>query len=455
MKMCLLADNIGGVMEIKLSDHFTYKRLLRFVIPSIGMMIFTSIYGIVDGYFVSNYVGKTEFAAVNLIMPFPMLLGAFGFMIGTGGSALVSMTLGQGKKKEANEIFSMLIKVLVISGLIMSLLGIIFTREIAIFLGATDDLVEHCVVYGRLLLVALTPFMLQNVFQSFLVTAEKPDLGLKITIIAGLTNIVLDFLFIGVFHFGLIGAATATGISQIVGGGLPLIFFMRENNSELRLISAKINWRYLGKTCFNGSSELMTNVSLSLVNMLYNLQLMKYAGENGVAAYGVIMYVNFIFVGVFVGYAFGSAPIIGYNYGAGNTKEMQNVYRKSLLFNIASGILMCFIAILFSGTLASLFVGYDAELFEMTKRGFAIYSLSFVVMGLNIYASSFFTALGNGLISAILSFLRTLLFQLVCVLLLPLLWGLDGIWLAIVVAESMALIISFIMLNISKKRYGY
>ena len=455
MKMCLLADNIGGVMEIKLSDHFTYKRLLRFVIPSIGMMIFTSIYGIVDGYFVSNYVGKTEFAAVNLIMPFPMLLGAFGFMIGTGGSALVSMTLGQGKKKEANEIFSMLIKVLVISGLIMSLLGIIFTREIAIFLGATDDLVEHCVVYGRLLLVALTPFMLQNVFQSFLVTAEKPDLGLKITIIAGLTNIVLDFLFIGVFRFGLIGAATATGISQIVGGGLPLIFFMRENNSELRLISAKINWRYLGKTCFNGSSELMTNVSLSLVNMLYNLQLMKYAGENGVAAYGVIMYVNFIFVGVFVGYAFGSAPIIGYNYGAGNTKEMQNVYRKSLLFNIASGILMCFIAILFSGTLASLFVGYDAELFEMTKRGFAIYSLSFVVMGLNIYASSFFTALGNGLISAILSFLRTLLFQLVCVLLLPLLWGLDGIWLAIVVAESMALIISFIMLNISKKRYGY
>ena len=442
-------------MEIKLSDHFTYKRLLRFVIPSIGMMIFTSIYGIVDGYFVSNYVGKTEFAAVNLIMPFPMLLGAFGFMIGTGGSALVSMTLGQGKKKEANEIFSMLIKVLVISGLIMSLLGIIFTREIAIFLGATDDLVELCVVYGRLLLVALTPFMLQNVFQSFLVTAEKPDLGLKITIIAGLTNIVLDFLFIGVFHFGLIGAATATGISQIVGGGLPLIFFMRENNSELRLISAKINWRYLGKTCFNGSSELMTNVSLSLVNMLYNLQLMKYAGENGVAAYGVIMYVNFIFVGVFVGYAFGSAPIIGYNYGAGNTKEMQNVYRKSLLFNIASGILMCFIAILFSGTLASLFVGYDAELFEMTKRGFAIYSLSFVVMGLNIYASSFFTALGNGLISAILSFLRTFLFQLVCVLLLPLLWGLDGIWLAIVVAESMALIISFIMLNISKKRYGY
>lgn len=442
-------------MEIKLSDHFTYKRLLRFVIPSIGMMIFTSIYGIIDGFFVSNYVGKTEFAAVNLIMPFPMLLGAFGFMIGTGGSALVSMTLGQGKKKEANEIFSMLIKVLIIAGIIMSVLGIIFTREIAIFLGATDDLIEHCVVYGRLLLIALTPFMIQNVFQSFLVTAEKPDLGLKITIISGLTNIILDFLFIGVFRFGLVGAATATGISQIVGGGLPLIYFLRENNSELRIVAAKIHWRHLGKACFNGSSELMTNVSLSLVNMLYNLQLMKYAGENGVAAYGVIMYVNFIFVGVFVGYAFGSAPIIGYNYGAGNKEEMHNVYHKSLFFNIVSGILMCIIAILLAGILANLFVGYDVELFKMTKRGFAIYSLSFIVMGLNIYASSFFTALGNGLISAVLSFLRTLLFQLVCVLVLPILWGLDGIWLSIVAAESIALILSFIMLKAYKKKYGY
>ena len=442
-------------MEIKLSDHFTYKCLLRFVIPSIGMMIFTSIYGIVDGFFVSNYVGKTEFAAVNLIMPFPMLLGAFGFMIGTGGSALVSMTLGQGKKKEANEIFSMLIKVLMIAGIMMSVLGVVFTREIAFFLGATDDLVDHCVVYGRILLISLTPFMLTNTFQSFLVTAEKPDLGLKITIAAGFTNIILDYLFIAVFQWGLVGAAVATGISQCVGGFLPLIYFARENNSELRIVSAKINWRQLGKACFNGSSELMTNVSLSLVNMLYNLQLLAYAGENGVAAYGVIMYVNFIFVGVFVGYAFGSAPIIGYNYGAGNKEEMHNVYKKSLIFNILFGVVMCIIAIFMSGMLSGIFVGYDEELFEMTKRGFAIYSLSFVVMGINIYASSFFTALGNGLISAVLSFLRTLLFQLVCVLVLPLLWGLDGIWLAIVAAESMALILSFIMLKAFKKRYGY
>ncbi len=442
-------------MEIKLSDHFTYKRLFRFVIPSIVMMIFTSIYGVVDGFFVSNYVGKTEFAAVNLIMPFPMLLGAFGFMIGTGGSALVAMKLGEGRKKEANEIFSLLIKVTTIVGVVLSALGIIFTREIAIMLGATDDLLEYCVIYGRVLLIALTAFMLQNVFQSFLVTAEKPKLGLLTTVVAGLTNVVLDFVLIGVLKWGVVGAALATGISQFVGGVIPLIYFLRENNSELRLIPAKVNFRVLGKTCFNGSSELMTNLSLSLVNMLYNLQLMEYAGENGVAAYGVIMYVNFIFVAVFIGYSIGSAPIIGYNYGAGNSAEMKNVFKKSIKFNIFAGILMCASAIMLSGVLAGIFVGYDAELFEMTKNGFAIYSLSFLVMGLNIYSSSFFTALGNGLISALISFLRTLLFQMVAVLVLPLIFELNGIWMSIIVAEVTALVVTISLLVANRKKYGY
>lgn len=442
-------------MEIKLSDHFTYKRLLRFVIPSIVMMIFTSIYGVVDGFFVSNYVGKTEFAAVNLIMPFPMMLGAFGFMIGTGGSALVSMTLGQGKKKEANEIFSMLIKVTIIVGIILSVLGIIFTREIAILLGATKELMEPCVTYGRVLLIALTPFMLQNVFQSFLVTAEKPTFGLIITVAAGLTNVVLDFLLIGVLKWGVVGAALATGISQFVGGVIPLIYFLKENDSELRLVPSKFNFKVLGKTCFNGSSELMTNLSMSLVNMLYNLQLMKYAGENGVAAYGVIMYVNFIFVAVFVGYAIGTAPIIGYNYGAKNNVELKNVFKKSIIFNVISGILMCMAAIMMSGMLAKIFVSYDTELFEMTKKGFILYSLSFVVMGLNIYASSFFTALGNGLISALISFLRTLLFQVVAVMVLPIFFKLDGIWISIIVAEVMALTVTSILLVMNKKKYGY
>ena len=442
-------------MEIKLSDHFTYGRLFRFVIPSVIMMIFTSIYGVVDGFFVSNYVGKTEFAAVNLIMPFPMLLGGFGFMIGTGGSALVSMTLGEGKKKEANEIFSMLIKVTIVVGIILSVFGIIFIKDIAILMGATEDLLGHCVTYGRILLIANTAFMLQNVFQSFLVTAEKPKLGLVITVIAGLINVVLDFILIGVIKGGVVGAALATGISQLVGGMIPLIYFARENSSELKLVKSKINFRILGKTCFNGSSELMTNISMSIVNMLYNLQLMEYAGENGVAAYGVIMYVNFIFVAVFLGYAIGSAPIIGYNYGAGNSSEMKNVFKKSIRFNIFAGILMCVAAVMLSGVLAGIFVGYDRELFEMTKKGFAIYSISFLVMGLNIYGSSFFTALGNGLVSAIISFLRTLLFQIAAVLILPVIFELNGIWMAIIVAEIMALIVTLSLLAANKKKYGY
>lgn len=442
-------------MEIKLSDHFTYGRLFRFVIPSVIMMIFTSIYGVVDGFFVSNYVGKTEFAAVNLIMPFPMLLGGFGFMIGTGGSALVSMTLGEGKKKEANEIFSMIIKVTIVVGIILSVFGIIFIKDIAILMGATEDLLGHCVTYGRILLIANTAFMLQNVFQSFLVTAEKPKLGLVITVIAGLINVVLDFILIGVIKGGVVGAALATGISQLVGGMIPLIYFARENSSELKLVKSKINFRILGKTCFNGSSELMTNISMSIVNMLYNLQLMEYAGENGVAAYGVIMYVNFIFVAVFLGYAIGSAPIIGYNYGAGNSSEMKNVFKKSIRFNIFAGILMCVAAVMLSGVLAGIFVGYDRELFEMTKKGFAIYSISFLVMGLNIYGSSFFTALGNGLVSAIISFLRTLLFQIAAVLILPVIFELNGIWMAIIVAEIMALIVTLSLLAANKKKYGY
>lgn len=442
-------------MEIKLSDHFNYKRLFRFVFPSIIMMIFTSIYGVVDGFFVSNFVGKTEFAAVNLIMPFPMLLGAVGFMIGTGGSALVSMKLGQERKKEANEIFSFLIKVLLISGIALSVLGVIFVEKIALLLGATDELLAPCVTYGRILLISLTPFMLQNAFQSFLVTAEKPKFGLGITLIAGCTNIVLDFLMIYVFKWGVVGAALATGISQFVGAIIPIVYFLKENDSELKLVKSKIDFRLLAKACGNGSSEMMTNVSLSLVNMLYNWQLIKYAGENGVAAYGVIMYVNFIFVAIYVGYAIGTAPIIGYNYGAANKKELKNVYRKSMLFNTLSGVVMCVLAILLSGVLSKLFASYDPELYEMTKRGFSLYSIAFIFMGINIFSSSFFTALNNGLVSALISFLRTLLFQVVAVLTLPLLLDLDGIWLSIVAAEALALIVSIVFLITGRKKYGY
>ena len=442
-------------MEIKLSDHFTYRRLFRFVIPSIIMMIFTSIYGVVDGFFVSNFAGKTEFTAVNLIMPFPMLLAAFGFMMGTGGSALVSMTLGQGKKKEANEMFSMIVKVTVIVGVIISILGILFIEEIALLLGATENLLEPCVTYGRLLLITLTPFMLQNLFQSFLVTAEKPTLGLAVTVIAGVTNMVLDYVLIGVLRWGITGAALATGISQVIGGVIPLIFFLKKNSSELRIVPSKTDFRALGKACFNGSSEMMTNISLSFISILYNLQLLKYVGENGVAAYGVIMYVNFIFISVFLGYAIGTAPIVGYNFGAKNQPEMKNVYKKSMVFNIVAGITMCIIAVALSGVLSGIFVGYDQELFAMTKRAFAIYSLGFIVTGVNIYGSAFFTAVGDGVLSAILSFLRILFFQAIAVLALPLFFENDGVWMANVTAEVIALIITVWLLAKNKKTYGY
>ena len=442
-------------MNIKLSDHFTYKRLFRFVLPSIAMMLFTSVYGVVDGFFVSNYAGKTEFAAVNLIMPFPMMLGAFGFMIGTGGSALVSITLGEGKKKEANEFFSMLIYVTIAMGIVFTVLGIIFTRQIAVFFGAEGEILEYCVQYGRLLLLGLSAFMLQNVFQSFLVTAEKPTFGLIITLIAGVTNIALDYVFIKILDGGVVGAALATTISQIVGGIVPLVYFMLPNKSPLKLVKTKLNLRALGKTCFNGSSELMVNLSISLVNMLYNFQLLRFAGENGVAAYGVIMYVNFIFIAVFLGYAIGTAPIIGYHYGAGNKDEMKNVYKKSICFNIIAGIMMCVLGILLSGFLARLFVGYDTELCEMTQWGFIIYCIAFLVMGLNIYGSSFFTALGNGIVSALISFLRTLLFQVVAVLVLPAFFEINGVWFAIVAAEGTALIVTVTFLMIYRKKYGY
>ena len=442
-------------MNIKLSDHFTYKRLFRFVLPSIAMMLFTSVYGVVDGFFVSNFAGKTEFAAVNLIMPFPMMLGAFGFMIGTGGSALVSITLGEGKKKEANEFFSMLIYVTIVTGLVLTVLGILFTRQIAVFFGAEGEILEYCVQYGRLLLLGLSAFMLQNVFQSFLVTAEKPTFGLIITLIAGVTNIALDYVFIKILEGGVVGAALATTISQVVGGIVPLIYFMLPNKSPLKLVKTKLNLRALGKTCFNGSSELMVNLSISLVNMLYNFQLLRFAGEDGVAAYGVIMYVNFIFIAVFLGYAIGTAPIIGYHYGAGNKDEMKNVYKKSICFNIIAGIVMCVLGILLSGFLARLFVGYDSALCEMTEWGFIVYCIAFLVMGLNIYGSSFFTALGNGIVSALISFLRTLLFQVVAVLVLPVFFELNGVWFAIVAAEGTALIVTVVFLVIYRKKYGY
>lgn len=442
-------------MKIQLSEHFTYKKLLRFVFPSIMMMIFTSIYGVVDGLFVSNYVGKTSFAALNLIMPFIMILGALGFMIGTGGSAIVAKTLGEGKKEKANQYFSMLVYATVAGGLLVSVLGFVFVPHIARLFGAEGYMLEQCVLYGRITFVSLTSFMLQNVFQSFFVAAEKPQLGLIVIVAAGCTNMLLDFLFVAVFEWGLAGAAAATATSELVGGIIPLIYFLRNNSSLLHLTKAKMEWRILAKTCINGSSELMTNLSMSIVNMVYNFQLMKFAGENGVAAYGVIMYANFIFSSIFLGYSMGSAPLISYNYGAANHTELKNLFQKSLKMISVWGVILVILAVVMSPMLSRLFVGYDAELMEMTNHGFRLYSLAFLICGFNIFGSAFFTALNNGLVSALISFLRTLVFQLAVVLILPMLFGINGIWLAIVVAEALALVITIQFLVRKRKVYHY
>ncbi len=442
-------------MNIQLSDHFTYQKIFRFVLPSIGMMVFTSIYGVVDGFFISNFAGKTAFASINLVMPFIMILAGIGFMIGTGGTALVSKYLGQKEEKRANECFTMMVVVVIVSGIIVSLLGIIFMRKISYFLGATEEMIEDCVIYGQIVIAFNMPYMLQNVFQSFMIAAEKPKLGLKVTVLSGVTNMVLDALFVGIFKWGVAGAAIATGASQCVGGFGPLIYFARENDSRLRLVKTKLELEPILQAAGNGSSELMSNISSSLVGAVYNYQLMKYIGENGVSTYGVLMYVQFIFVAIYVGYAIGCAPIVSYHYGAENHDEVKNMLHKSITAMSILGIILAISAFSLSGVLAKIFVGYDAELLELTIHAFKLFSLSFLFSGLNIYTSSFFTALNNGVISAAVSFIRTLIFQMSFVLFLPLLLGTDGIWLSSIFAEIAAFIVSFIFLVIERKEYQY
>lgn len=442
-------------MKIQLSDHFSYSKLIKFTLPTIAMMIFTSIYGVVDGVFVSNCVGSDAFAAVNLIMPIIMILGSVGFMIGTGGSAIVSKTLGEGKKEKANEYFSMLVYLCVVSGVILSVIGIIFTGPIAVLLGAKGSIAKDCVTYGRTVFFMLTGLFLQNAFQSFLVVAEKPKLGLFVTLLAGFTNMFQDFLFVYVLRFGVFGAALATGISQFVGSVIPIIYFAGGKNNVLKLTKCRFNKDIIIKTCINGSSEMVTNMSMSLVNILYNMQLMKYIGTNGVVAYGIIMYVGFIFVGTYMGYAVGSAPVISYHYGAGNKDELKNLFKRSLTIIIVSSVVMTLIAEIIAGYLAGIFVSYDNNLLELTTEAIRIYAVSYLISGVNIFASSFFTALNNGVVSAVISFMRMFVFQIVMILLLPVVLGISGIWTAVIAAEVLSVVISVMFLVKNRKKYSY
>lgn len=440
---------------IQLSDHFGYRRLLRFTMPSILMMIFTSIYGVVDGFFVSNFVGKTPFAAVNFIMPFLMMVGAMGFMVGTGGSALIARVMGEGKEEKAQKIFSLLVYVTIVCGFVIAIISIVFLKPIAVFLGAEGAMLEDCVIYGRILLVALPFLMLQYAFSSLVVTAEKPKLGLIITIIAGVINIVGDAVFMAVFRWGIIGAALASAFGQIVGGVVPLIYFARNNSSRLMLCKPEWDGKALVRVCTNGASELMSNISMSVVSMLYNAQLMKYAGENGVAAYGTIMYVNFIFLAVFIGYSTGVAPVISFHYGAGNKKELNSLLKKSMVIIMISSAAMFVISNFMANPLATVFVGYDEILLELTVHAFTIYAFSFIFAGVSIYGSAFFTALNDGSTSALIAFLRTLVFECAAVMILPLIWGLDGIWYSIVVAEFMAVVVTLFFVVFKRNKFGY
>ncbi|WP_059068108.1 MATE family efflux transporter [Mediterraneibacter massiliensis] len=442
-------------MAIQLSDHFNYKRLLKFVFPSIIMMVFTSIYGVVDGLFVSNIVGKAAFAAINLIMPVDMIFGGIGFMLGTGGSALVAKTLGEKEPEKANRYFTMMILITVIIGVIISAIGIGIMRPVSIFLGADEAMLPNCILYGRIMMAFNVSFMLQNAFQGFLITAEKPSLGLAVTVIAGITNMVLDALFIGVFHWGVAGAAFATGVSQCVGGLIPLFYFLRLNRSLLRLVKTKLEIRPIVKACVNGSSEMVSSVTSSVVGILYNFQLLKYAGQNGVASYGVLMYVQFTLAAIFIGYSMGIAPVIGYHYGADNHSELKNLLKKSTLLMVGIGGIMVLNAEVFAVPLAKIFVGYDMDLLNMTVHALRISSLAFLITGFNVFASSFFTALNNGGISAAISFLRTFIFKFATVLILPLIVGLDGIWWADVSAEIFAFLLSIIFLVTQRKKYHY
>ncbi len=442
-------------MRIQLSEHFTYKKLLRYVFPAIIMMVFSSTYSVVDGLFVSNFVGKTAFAGINLIMPLIMGMSTIGAMIGAGGSALVSKTLGQGQRDKANQSFTMLICLTLMIGGTLTVLGLVFVEQIASALGATGDLLENSLLYARIMLLFQVTMMLQMVFQSLFATAEKPHLGLIITVAAGATNIILDALFIIVFRWGLAGAAIATVMSQIVGGIVPLLYFMRKNNSLLQFTKPVFIKKDIRQVFINGSSEMMTNISVSIVSALYNFQLMKILGENGVAAYGVIMYVYYIFVAIFMGYSIGCAPIIGYHYGAENHSELKNLLKKGFILMGLFGVLLTLLAQVTAFPLSKIFVGYDVELLELTVYGFQLFSLSFLITGFNMFASAFFTALNNGFVSATISFARTLLFQSLAVLILPLWLGIEGIWLAVTIAEILTLGVSILFFNKNKHVYHY
>ena len=439
---------------IHLSEHFTYRKLLRFTLPSIVMNIFSSLYIIADGYFVANFTGQTEFAAVNLIMPVLNILGTIGYMFGVGGSALIAKTLGEKDRERANRLFSLIVLATSCLGVLMTVPGFLFMPQIVSMLGAEGKLLEDSVLYGRIFILALPAWIWVYEFQLFFVTAEKPGLGLAVTLCAGLCNIALDALFIIGFQWGLAGAAAASALTQIVGGVFPLIYFGRKNNSLLRLVKPVWDGRALLKCCTNGSSEFMAEAAASFVGIIYNIQLLKYAGEGGVVIYGLLMYVSLILTAIFVGYSNGAGPVFSYHYGAQNHRELTNLLKKSLVIIGLTSAAMFAASEMLAKPFSALFLQEETLLAEAV-HAFRIVSFAYLFTGMAIFASAFFTALNNGQISALISFLRTFVFELGAVLLLPLLLGVDGIWFSTVFAELMAAVTGVIFILALRRKYQY
>ena len=442
--------------QIQLSDHFTYSRLIRFTLPSICMMIFTSIYGMVDGFFISNIVGKTAFASVNLIIPFLQILGGVGAMLGVGGSALVAKTLGEGDIPRARRYFTMMMYLMIGTSIFFTVVGIAVLRPVAYLFGATEAMISDVMTYGTICLIFNTALQAQYTFQSYLIVAEKPKLALGVVIAAGVSNMILDYVLMAVIPMGIAGAALATGLSQCVAGLIPFVWFLsKKNQSALRFTKTNFEIKPMLLACGNGASEMMSSVSASVTGILYNLQLMKYAGEDGVAAYGVVMYAAFIFLGVFNGYSQGSSPIMGYHYGAQNHKEMKNVLKRSLIMLGSAAVVLTGLAMLLARPIASVFVGYDAKLLDMTARAFMICAAPFLVMWFNMYTSCFFTALNDGAVSAAISFMRALVLPVICIIVMPMFWELDGVWYSLVGSEILGVFVSLYFMLRKREKYKY
>lgn len=453
---CPPLERNRSLMTKDMNRHFTFGALVRFTLPTIAMMIFTSLYNVADGIFVSNFIGKTALAAVNLIWPVVMVFASVGLMMGAGGSALIAKTRGEGDDARANRYFTMCVIFAAALGAVLGIVGQAAMEPLVRLLGADGQLLDDTIVYGRWVMLALPFFVLQFAFETLCSTAGKPMLGFVVTVAAGLTNVLLDALFICGFGWGVAGGAIATALGQVVGGAVPIIYFARKGNSSfLRLVRTRLEARPLGKACVNGSSELVSNIAMSLVATLYNYQLLAYIGEDGVAAYSVIGYTAMIFSAIFMGYALGSSPLMSYQYGARNHREMHSILTKSLGFIAVVAVLMFAAAETLAPTLAAIFVSYDPELLAFTVQAYRIYAVAFLIMGLPMYGSAFFTSLNNGLVSALIAFLRTLVFECGAVIILPLVLGINGIWLSVSVAELCAAVLTVAFMVGLRNRYGY